>query len=66
MFLNNEMPYHHYFSTLLQYVIRKVQENQEGMVLNGIHQLLIYVDDINLVEKYKYHKDKHTNTIRSQ
>jgi hypothetical protein len=41
----------------LEYAIRKVQENQVGLKLNGTHQLLAYSDDMNLLRD----KEKHGN-----
>jgi hypothetical protein len=37
------------YNDALAYVIRKVQENQVGLKLNGTNQLLVYVDDVTVL-----------------
>ena len=38
-----------FFNFAVECAIRRVQVNQDGLKLNGTHQLLVYVDDVNML-----------------
>ena len=39
------------FNCALEYTIRRVQVNQGGFKLNGTHQLLVYADDVSVMDE---------------
>jgi hypothetical protein len=51
------------FIFALEYDIRKVQENQVGLKLNGTRQFLAYADDVNLLGDNIDTTEKNTETL---
>jgi len=51
------------FNFALAYAIRRVQVNQNGLKLNGTHQLLAYVDDVNILGGSIHTLKKHAEAL---
>ena len=51
------------FNFALEYVIRRVQVNQDGLKLNGTHQLLAYADDVNILRGSVHTVKKNAETL---
>jgi hypothetical protein len=52
-----------FFNFALEYAIRRVQVNQDGLKLNGTHQLLAYADDINILGGSVHAVKKNTEAL---
>jgi hypothetical protein len=51
------------FNFALEYAIRRVQVNQDGLKLKGAHQLLAYADDVNILGESVHSVKKNTEVL---
>ena len=51
------------FNSALKYAVRRVQVNQDGLKLNGTHQLLVYTDDVNILGGSVHNVKKNTEVL---
>jgi hypothetical protein len=51
------------FNFVLEYAIRRAQQNQEGLKLDGIYQILAYADDVNIQGENKDTIQKNTKAL---
>jgi hypothetical protein len=51
------------FKFALDFAIRRVLVNQDGLKLNGTHQLLVYADDVNILGGSVHTIKKNTETF---
>ena len=51
------------FNFAVEYAVRSVQVNQDGLKLNGTHQLLVYADDVNILGGSVHTMQKNAKTL---
>ena len=51
------------FNCAAEYAIRRVQANQDGLKLNGTHQLLFFADDVNILGGSVHTVKKNAETL---
>jgi hypothetical protein len=52
-----------FLNLVLEYAIRRVQVNQNGLKLKGTHQLLVHVGDVNILGGSLYTIKKKTEAV---
>ena len=51
------------FNYALEYAVRRVQVNQDGLKLNGTLQRLVYADDVNILGGSVHTVEKNTEVL---
>jgi len=51
------------FNFALEYAVRRDQVNHDGLQLNGTHQLLVYADGVNILDRSVYTMKKNKEAL---
>ena len=51
------------YNFALKYAIKRVQVNEDGLKLNGTHQILVYADDVYILGRSTYTVQKNTEAL---